>query len=309
MFLDIDDSPLINKLIIPENVQARETTSDTKQFDSTPFLIIQPIPGACIKTKTDSGEKVFLNVCTTDKIPPPKDISDEDLFQLLSEEAPSFSIPMSIGAERLESDKGGKPCPVFDIAINNSYFEKCQKKKGFWLFTISVIMDGVSNKFGKILNTENYVVLKNRKVTGKLQKHRIENREPRNSPHIQKPLIEEISCPLDGNFHTKKKEPSSENSKQNYVLLKQPLEGTPERLIGLFPMPKDITGKDVAVLLDPDRVVVAVDKTGLTYDITVPYVIAVANATSFLDKDIGVLRLNMPVKSIQSTKPKITEET
>lgn len=53
---------------------------------------------------------------------------------------------------------------TYDIVINTTYFEKCQTNKNFLLFTISVIMDGVSNKFDKTLNTEDYVILKNRKV-------------------------------------------------------------------------------------------------------------------------------------------------
>lgn len=64
------------------------------------------ITGICIKAKTEDGEKVFLNICTSDKIPPPEDISDAKLFEILTEENPQFVIPMSIGNERLESDKG-----------------------------------------------------------------------------------------------------------------------------------------------------------------------------------------------------------
>ena len=53
---------------------------------------------------------------------------------------------------------------TYDIVINTTYFEKCQTNKNFLLFTISVIMDGVSNKFDKTLNAEDYIILKNRKV-------------------------------------------------------------------------------------------------------------------------------------------------
>lgn len=66
------------------------------------------VVGVCVKTKTDTGEKVFLNVCTTTKIPEPEDISEEKLISLLDEETPAYSIPMSIGEERLEPDKGKK---------------------------------------------------------------------------------------------------------------------------------------------------------------------------------------------------------
>lgn len=63
-------------------------------------------PGACIKCRTDSGQKVFLNICHTDKIPPPKDLSEEEFFSEIDKEEPSWSIPMSIGHERFEESKG-----------------------------------------------------------------------------------------------------------------------------------------------------------------------------------------------------------
>lgn len=63
------------------------------------------VVGICVKTRTASGEKVFVNVCTSNKIPPPEDISDTELFELLNNEVPAYTIPMSIGFERMEPDK------------------------------------------------------------------------------------------------------------------------------------------------------------------------------------------------------------
>lgn len=64
------------------------------------------IVGICIKAKTTSGEKIFINVCVTDAIPPPEDISDIKLYEFVNAEEPDYTIPMSIGAERMEEDKG-----------------------------------------------------------------------------------------------------------------------------------------------------------------------------------------------------------
>ncbi|XP_043250134.1 PIH1 domain-containing protein 1-like [Colletes gigas] len=302
-YLDVDDTILTKILTLPEN--ASQIDNINKQPNSKPFFIIQPTPGICVKTKTDSGEKIFLNICTSDKIPAPEDISDVKLFEILSEENPNFAVPMSIGSERLESDRGGSPCITYDIAINTAYFEKCQEKKNFLLFTISVIMDGISDKFKKTLNAEEYVILKNRKVMGKLQQHRIENREPRTYSQIKKPLIEEIKSPAKSTYGKETDVNQSENvplestvdSKLNYLLLKQPLEKTATHLIGLFQMPKGVTGKDVEVLLDENRIVITVDKTNLTYDLSVPYTINIMRVKCLLDKDLRVLRLDMPVQS------------
>ncbi|KAG6798823.1 PIH1 domain-containing protein 1 [Apis mellifera caucasica] len=294
-FLDIDDTILMKNLILPEN---KSINDKLIKPDSKPFFIIQPIPGICVKTKTDTGEKIFLNICISDKIPSPDDISDVKLFEILSEENPQFVIPMSIGSERFESDKCGSPCVTYDVVINTTYFEKCQKNKNFLLFTISVIMDGVSNKFNKILNTEDYVILKNRKVMGKLQQHRIENREPRVHTETKKKLIEEIKTPI-SNIHEKQKNISSETnviSKLDYVLLKQFLEGTSIHLIGLFQIPKGITSKEIEVLLNEDRIVIIIEKTGTTCDLSIPYIINIESVKCVLDSNFRVLRLDMPVK-------------
>lgn len=63
------------------------------------------IAGICVKTRTVNKEKIFVNVCTSDKIPPPEDISDTKLLELLHDEIPAYTIPMSIGFERMEADK------------------------------------------------------------------------------------------------------------------------------------------------------------------------------------------------------------
>ncbi|CAD1480255.1 unnamed protein product, partial [Heterotrigona itama] len=243
----------------------------------------------CIKTKNDNGEKIFLNICTSDKIPSPDDISDAKLFEILSQENPEFVIPMSIGSERFETDKGGSLCLTYDIVINTTYFKKCQTNKNFLLFTISVIMDGVSNKFDKTLKIEDHVILKNRKVLGKLQQHRIEDRKPRTYTQTEKQLIEEIKTQ---DIHEKENKNKLENVssdtvvnlKQDYVLLKC-LKETSIHLIGLFQIPNGITKEEIEVLLNQDRIVITIDKTDLTYDLSVPYIINIAQTKCVLDNN------------------------
>ncbi|OAD62430.1 PIH1 domain-containing protein 1 [Eufriesea mexicana] len=289
-FLDIDDTILTKNLMLPENTS--NSNNLTKQSDTKPFFLIQPTPGICVKTRTDSGEKVFLNICTSDKIPPPDDIPDAKLLEIiLNEKNSEFVILMSIGNERFEFDKGGSPCATYDIVINTTYFKKCQENKHFLLFTILVILDGVSNKFNKTL--KDYVILKNRKVMGKLQQHKIENREPQIHMQIPKPLIEEINTPNKSNYKEQNKvsefknisSESDVNPKLNYVLLKQLLKGMSIHLIGIFQIPKGITSKEIEVLLNEDRIVITIDKTGLTYDLLVPYTINVTLAKCALDNN------------------------
>lgn len=62
--------------------------------------------GVCIKTWFKNGDKVFVNVCHSKDILPPEDISDEKFGQLMTEEIPTFVIPMALGEEKMAKDKG-----------------------------------------------------------------------------------------------------------------------------------------------------------------------------------------------------------
>jgi hypothetical protein len=60
-----------------------------------------------VKTRSEDGSKVFINICHTSDLPAPKDIDQETLANMWSsEDQPSFRIPMSIGEGHEEADKG-----------------------------------------------------------------------------------------------------------------------------------------------------------------------------------------------------------
>lgn len=291
-FLDIDDSILTRNLLLPENASKDEMPM--REPDAKPFIIIQPEPGLCIKVKTHgTREKVFINICTSDKIPPPDDVSEVILLQgIISQKDPDFVVPMSIGNERLETDKNGSPALTYDVVINTKYFEKCMKNKHFLIYTVMIATDAVSSKFDKALNTMDSTILKNKKAMGKLQPHRIENREARKHSQRQEQLIEEIKYPL------RKRTSEKENDSKNYVLLGQPVVGPITNLIGLFQISKGVTANEVDVLMDKDRIVIIIEKINQTYDLTLPYFISVADVKCFLDKDLRMLRLDMPVEYV-----------
>ncbi|XP_036147366.1 PIH1 domain-containing protein 1 [Monomorium pharaonis] len=296
-FLEIDDSIRTKNLLLFD--RDRDTLNQQmdefmKQLD-TPSILVQPIPGVCVKTKTVNGDKVFVNICTSDKIPPPEDISDTKLFQLINDEVPAYTIPMSIGSERMEVDKSGKPSATYDVMINTIYFKKCQEKKHFMAFTTLVILSGVADKFNKEIDSENYVILKNRLVMGKLQQHRIENRKPK-KPQSRKSLIEEVSHstkPIDKMGSDLQ---AGDITKTGYVILREPAKGPTERLITLFDMPKSVSIEDIVVLINSDRINVTDEKACYSYDVLLPYILKADNARAFLDYNIGVLRIDIIIK-------------
>ncbi|XP_011864344.1 PREDICTED: PIH1 domain-containing protein 1-like [Vollenhovia emeryi] len=294
-FLEVDDSIRAKSLLLfnkDTDTLNQQMDELMKQFDSTPSILVQPIPGICVKTKTVNKEKIFINVCTSDKIPPPDDISDTKLFELLNDEVPAYAIPMSIGFERMEADKSGTPSATYDVMMNSAYLQKCQEKKHFMAFTILVILSGVADKFNKDIDTENYIILKNRTVMGKLQQHRIENRELK-KPQRPKMLIEEIPHsikPID------KTEPQdSDTAKTGYVILREPVKGRAERLIALFYMPKRSSVDSMAVFINSDRINVTDEKACCSHDVFLPYTLQVHSAKAFFDYNIGVLRIDVVV--------------
>lgn len=293
-FLDIDDSLRAKNLLLPdEERDALNSQMDElmKQFNPESSILVQPTPGICVKTKTTDGKKVFLNMCVSDKIPPPEDISDARLFELLDDEVPAFTIPMSIGAERMEADKLGAPCATYDIMINPTYLKKCQEKKQFMAFTLLVVLNAVTNKSGKELNLDDYIILKNRTVMGKLQQHRIQNREP-HKLQSYKPLIEEISNPLKAADRKTHSQDSNKQKRTGYVILREPSQGPIKHLIALFDMPNSVSIKDIVVLINSERINVT-DEKGCSYDILLPYKLKIDNAKAHLDYNIGMLRVDI----------------
>lgn len=60
-------------------------------------------PGFCIKTNSSQG-KVFINICHSPSIPPPADMTEDELLQMLEEDQAAFRIPMSLGEAHAELD-------------------------------------------------------------------------------------------------------------------------------------------------------------------------------------------------------------
>lgn len=132
------------------------------------YKVVEPCAEFCIKTRAENGDKIFLNICTADHIPSPKEITDQELVQLLESEDPSrFRVPMSLGEPHAEIDKSGKGCTAYDIIISQSFCEKIKTNDLFMGFFMSVIMEGINNKYDITLHRE-WVKLKHKKSMGKI---------------------------------------------------------------------------------------------------------------------------------------------
>lgn len=152
--------------------------------------------GFCLKAfKAIDNDKFFINVCQTDGIPPPRDITELELADILkSPEASSYRVPMSISELRKTADKSGKDATVCDVAIHPDFFKKIQSSNMFHVFFVTVIFEAIEQKYDIQMNETEYVILKNRKSMGNLITHRVENRDIAKveESHRKSNLIQEL---------------------------------------------------------------------------------------------------------------------
>nr|XP_019528334.2 PIH1 domain-containing protein 1 [Aedes albopictus] len=165
--------------------------------------VVKPLPGFCIKAfRKDTREKFFINVCQTDGIPAPEDITEDQLMAILNDGSPSsFKIPMSITQPRFMKDHVDKQCQVCDIAVNSKFFKKIESGGLMRDFLITIVLEGIDSKYNITLDETDWRLLKNKKFVDKLTAHNIQNRDV-------KTVLESYKHPTESDLH-KIKEPET----------------------------------------------------------------------------------------------------
>ncbi|CAK1549455.1 unnamed protein product [Leptosia nina] len=270
----VKDNPVeeeINKLFVPK--------------DTYPYKVVQPTPGFCVKTFTKpDNKKVFVNVCLTDAIPCPRDITNDELMQILSSEDPSsYRVPMSIGEGRMDPDKSGIPATVYDVAINPDFFTKIEKDDLFQTFFITVVFEGLQDKYQFEIDMTKFTILKNRKSIGNLQSHRIQVRDVKNCEEKIKPLIEEIKVK-----DVCKKDIS-------YRLRREPPTGEIQYLLAEFKIPASVELQDLNLEIGEDRVVLDCKGPYEPVDFFLPCSVDQEVIDAQLNRNIEMLSVKMPV--------------
>ncbi|XP_063532348.1 PIH1 domain-containing protein 1-like [Cydia strobilella] len=260
--LDVDPTIMENNMrIVKENPVEEEFSRLLASVDPVPAKIVKPRPGFCVKTFTKpDNKKVFVNICLTEAIPSPRDITNDELMQILSSEDPSsYRVPMSIGEGRTEPDKSGAPATVYDVAINPEFFKKIEKDDLFQTFFLTVVFEGLQDKYQFEIEMQKFTVLKHRKSIGTLQSHRIQVRDVKHCEETVKPLIEEIS----EKPNRKVTEVPAVKKEIVYRLRREPPTGQIEYLLAEFKIPSSVEMKDLNLEVGEDRLVL--DSKGM-YD-------------------------------------------
>jgi hypothetical protein len=101
---DFDEEAFYQKLLLEETKYLQKKAEN----DAVEFI---PDPGFVLKSKVSSegGEKkVFVNICTSENIPKPKDVTEKELAEILDSEDPlRYRVPLSLGEPHAEIDKSG----------------------------------------------------------------------------------------------------------------------------------------------------------------------------------------------------------
>ncbi|XP_069695549.1 PIH1 domain-containing protein 1-like [Periplaneta americana] len=301
VLLEVDRSIIENNLLIQNNDELEELFP-TQQRGDVRWKMVIPTPGMCVKTRTKDGNKVFINVCHTKDLPAPKDVGDDELLEIwTSEEADSsFRVPMSLGEGHEEVDKGGNPVIAYDVAINSDYFNKLENNKLFLSFFMTVAMEGLQEKYNIELEMKDYVILKNRRVLGKLHPHRVRQSGTKQPAD---PLIQEVSPPIATSHQPLIQEMTSATTfsqQPQYRIRREPPEADfPEYLLAEFFM-KDLTSsRDLTLDVGEDRIILdspgQVGQQAYKLDVFIPYLIDQDKCLADFNTDTKILTLTLPV--------------
>uniref|UniRef100_A0A3P8WIE4 PIH1 domain-containing protein 1 n=1 Tax=Cynoglossus semilaevis TaxID=244447 RepID=A0A3P8WIE4_CYNSE len=229
------------------------------QSESPSSKVIRPKPGICVKTVLEGNkEKVFVNICQSNSVPPPPDLSREELVELLQSEDPSgYRVPMSLGEPHSEVDNNSQCCSAYDVVINQEFFQSCQNDPLFQQFVILVSFEGLENKYNLELSRD-WKVLKNRKFLGSISEQNIRTKS--------KPVIQELL------------------SQPEFTLLVEPPDGDPEYLIAEIRLPGVPSSGSLLLDLGEDRLVLTARPSLFHLDIFHPLQVDQENSVAQFNK-------------------------
>lgn len=300
IFLDADPSIVENNLRFVTNPEEEELNKFLGvAAPSPPGKVIKPYPGLCIKTKeVGTDQKIFINLCKTDAIPPPRDISETEVISIietefLQDKECDFKVPMSIGATRIEMDSKNEPAKVCDVAVNTQFLDKLQEDRpALKRFFYCILFEGLRRKH-RLFCTDDGIILKNRKMFGNLQTHVIQQRDIEEKMKEEKSLIEVLQRPeakeapkieiIEGGMRT-----------PDYRLYVK--KDDTDVLCGEFRLPDVINAaKELTLDVGMDRILLESKTRGYLLDIFIPMYVNQMETVSTFDKLTKILTVVMPI--------------
>lgn len=300
----LSDSFIKNLLLNAESPGQDKSSKSTTSSDGIPFITIIPTPVFCLKTRTDDGTKVFINLCTSDNVPEPKDLTDDELIKVLESDDPTqFRIPMSIGEPHAEIDKGGAGCTAYDVVVNPKFMTKMEHSELFKTFFLTIMCEGVESKYDILLKRD-WIFLKNRKSMGKLGEQYIRTKS--------KPVIMDMSGEQGDQLpeHQPEKRNLIEEMKEHeetlikkapepkFSIVKEPPDGHPEFLVAEIHLPSIKSALSLTLDVGEDRLVLTTRSHIYHLDIFLPYNLISEESGAQFDRVNKILTVTMPVQPL-----------
>ncbi|KAG0234134.1 hypothetical protein BGW42_006874 [Actinomortierella wolfii] len=141
-------------------------TTQQARAQRTPLTEITPEPGFVIETKTTKpsqkplltstsgsqavlpqGTAFFINVCYSDKMPPPTKASEKEIQKAINaEEGATYQVPFSISEPRQYRDTLARTYVVVDACIHPEPFRRAMSDLDYKLYIMELSMEWVEEK-------------------------------------------------------------------------------------------------------------------------------------------------------------------
>ena len=97
--------------------------------------LMKPNAGFALKTRDESGGKVFINVCHHEKVGKPTQVKEHD--------GTRWQLPYSLGPCRSERDNKGELAPTYDICFHTKTVEGCEVSPAMKQMVIGMALESV----------------------------------------------------------------------------------------------------------------------------------------------------------------------
>ena len=195
-----------------------------------------------MKTQSDKLEKVFINICHSELVPDPPELSDAELAHAITSwDNSKYRIPMSIGDAHAELDANKQGCTVYDAIMSTPAFVQIKERAGMREFIIELVFAQIEHKHSLLLDRE-YTVLTKRRKIGRLEPHRIRTAKKK----ISMMAGHGIAGDPPDNFNPDIAAPV-------YNLQKEPPEGRPHFYVLEIELPSIRSSQSIALDVGEDR--------------------------------------------------------
>ena len=124
-------------------------------IDNEGGITIIPDKYCCIKTFDESGQKIFINLVSSDKVDPPQ---EQHILEMNNQHG--VRIPMSLSEPHEDHDKKGLPCQVYDAIFNPNILKKIETEPMVLQFIMACISGRIKERFKHTIDTTKVIRLK-----------------------------------------------------------------------------------------------------------------------------------------------------